>query len=144
MLKRLSLLFAPILALAATPPPPVLNDTALRLDLIATTPDVEACTTVCGDPGGAVYAGNDPRDGRLSTAEPVCTIVRFSGLGPDRKKTVFADKLYSPAGSAWHDGWLYVIHDPLMTRFRDTNGDGIADQREDLIENLGVRPQDNG
>jgi putative membrane-bound dehydrogenase-like protein len=144
MLKRLALLFAPIVALAAPPLAPVLNDTALRLDLIATAPDVEACTTVCGDPAGAVYAGNDPRDGRLSTAEPACTIVRFSGYGPDRKKTVFADKLYSPAGSAWHDGWLYVIHDPLMTRFRDTDGDGIADQREDLIENLGVRPQDNG
>ena len=24
----------------------------------------------------------------------------------------------------WHDGWLYVIHDPLLTRFKDTKGDG--------------------
>jgi putative membrane-bound dehydrogenase-like protein len=141
----LALIAAPSFLLAQTRPtpiPPVVNDPALRIELVATVPDVEACTTVCGDPQGAIYIGSDPRDGRLNTKEPVCTVVRFSGTGPDRKRTVFADKLYSPAGSAWLDGWLYVIHDPFMTRFKDTNGDGIADVREDLITNLGVMPQD--
>lgn len=143
----LFLLVAPTIVFAqapTTPVPPVVNDPDLRIELIATTPDVEACATVCGDPQGAIYVGNDPRDGRLNTKEPVCTIVRYSGTGADRKRTVFADKLYSPAGSAWFDGWLYVIHDPFMTRFKDTNGDGVADVREDLITNLGVMPQDNG
>lgn len=143
----LSLLVAPTIVFAqapTTPVPPVVNDPDLRIELIATTPDVEACATVCGDPQGAIYVGSDPRDGRLNTKEPVCTIVRYSGTGADRKRTVFADKLYSPAGSAWFDGWLYVIHDPFMTRFKDTNGDGVADVREDLITNLGVMPQDNG
>src|SRR5687767_6337903 len=88
----------------ATPIPPVVNDPALKIELIATVPDVEACATVCGDPKGAIYVGSDPRDGRLNTKESVCNIVRYSGLGPDRKRTVFADKLYSPAGSAWFDG----------------------------------------
>src|SRR4051812_43873600 len=82
-------------AMAETPtaPKPLLvSDTALKVELLATTPDVEACTTVCADPAGAIYVGNDPRDGRLNTAEPACSIVRFSGMGPDRKRTVFADK----------------------------------------------------
>jgi putative membrane-bound dehydrogenase-like protein len=145
--RTFSLLIVPTILFAqtpATPIPPVVNDPALRIELIATVPDVEACATVCGDPQGAVYIGSDPRDGRLNTKEPVCTIVRYSGSGPDRKRTVFADKLYSPAGSAWFDGWLYVIHDPFMTRFKDTNGDGVADVREDLVTNLGVMPQDTG
>jgi putative membrane-bound dehydrogenase-like protein len=161
--RTLLLLLVPTLVFGqvpSAPKAPLVNDPSLRIELIATTPDVEACTTVCGDPRGAIYVGNDPRDGRLSTKEPVCTIVRFGVFDPPdqirlpdgtlappvfhRKRTVFADKLYSPAGSAWHDGWLYVIHDPLMTRFKDTDGDGIADVREDLIENLGVMPQDGG
>ena len=125
---------------AASPKPPKVNDPALQIELLATVPEVEACTTVVGAPDGAVYVGNDPRDGRLNTKEPVCWITRFSGVGHDRKRTVFADKLYSPAGSAWYDGWLYVTHDPFMSRFKDTNGDGVADVREDLITNLGLVP----
>ena len=144
--RALFLLIVPaILSAQTTPPlPPIVNDPALKIELVAASPEVEACTTVCGDPQGAIYVGNDPRDGRLNTREPVCTIVRYTGTGSDRRRTVFADKLYSPAGSAWFDGWLYVIHDPFMTRFKDTDGDGVADLREDLITNLGVLPQDTG
>jgi len=133
-----------VLSVAQTPPaapkPLLVSDPALRVDLFATVPEVEACTTVCAAPDGAVYVGNDTRDERLSTDQPVCTIVRYSSTGPDRKRTVFADKLYSPAGSLWYDGWLYVMHDPLLTRFKDTKGDGVADLREDLITNLGIVP----
>lgn len=122
------------------PKPLLVSDPALRVDLFASVPDVEACTTVCASPDGAVYVGNDTRDERLNTDQPVCQIVRFSNATTERKRTVFADKLYSPAGSLWYDGWLYVIHDPLMTRFKDTDGDGVADVREDLITNLGIKP----
>ena len=82
----------------AAPKPLVVADPALRVDLFATVPEVEACTTVCAAPDGAVYIGNDTRDERLSTDQPVSTIVRFSGTGPDRQRTVFADKLYSHRG----------------------------------------------
>ncbi|HEX8294788.1 MAG TPA: PVC-type heme-binding CxxCH protein [Chthoniobacteraceae bacterium] len=124
----------------AAPKPPIVHDPALKIELVATLPEVEACTTVCAAPDGSIYVGNDPRDGRLSTLDPVCTVVRFDQIGTGRKRTVFAEKLYSPAGSAWHDGWLYVIHNPLMSRFKDTNGDGVADVREDLITSLGMAP----
>jgi putative membrane-bound dehydrogenase-like protein len=142
----------------AAPKPPIVNDPALKIELVASYPEVEACTTVCGAPDGSIYVGNDPRDGRLSTSQPVNTIIRLGPyespdliVNPDgklappvfhRKRTVFADKLYSPAGSAWHDGYLYVLHDPLLTRFKDTDGDGIADVREDLVTNLGIPPNE--
>jgi putative membrane-bound dehydrogenase-like protein len=142
----------------AAPRPPIVNDPTLKIELLATVPDIEAPTTVCGAPDGSFYVGNDPRDGRLSTKNPVNTIVRFGPYespdlirNPDgqlappgfhRKRTVFADKIYSPAGSAWHDGYLYVLHDPLLTRFKDTDGDGVADVREDLVTNLGIPPNE--
>ncbi|MDB6152693.1 MAG: hypothetical protein JWL90_1146 [Chthoniobacteraceae bacterium] len=140
----LFILCAPALRSFAQAPliPPTLSDTALRIEAVATYPEVEACTTVVGGPDGSIYVGNDPRDGRLNTATPECSIVRFSGTGKDRKRTIFADKLYSPAGSVWHDGWLYVIHDPLLSRFKDSDGDGVADIREDLVTSLGLPPNE--
>src|SRR6266568_2530059 len=106
--SALLLLGAATLLGAEPPKPPILNDPALKLELFASFPEVETPTTVAGAPDGSVYVGNDPRDSRLNTKNPECTIVRYSGLGPDKKRTVFADKLYSPAGMAWHDGWLYI------------------------------------
>ena len=131
--------------LAQTPAvtkPPALGDPQLKLEVFAQYPDVETPTTVVGAPDGSVFVGNDPRDSRLSTSSPVCTVVRYSSLGPDRKKTIFAEKLYSPAGMAWHDGWLYILHDPLLTRLKDTKGTGVADVREDLVTDLGQPPHD--
>jgi len=136
----------PALSLLAQTPvalkPPTLGDSALKLEVFATYPDVKTPTTVVGAPDGSVFIGNDPRDSWLNTNNPECTIVRYSNMGPDRKQTVFADKLYSPAGMAWHDGWLYVIHDPLLTRFKDTKGTGVADVREDLVTDLGQAPHE--
>lgn len=133
--------------LASAEPPatarlPKLNDPALKIEALCSAPEIEAPATVAAAPDGSFYVGCDPRDTRLNTKEPVCSILRFSSMGADKKRTVFADKLYSPAGSLWHEGWLYVIHDPLMTRFKDTDGDGVADVREDLVTNLGLVPYD--
>jgi hypothetical protein len=100
--------------------PPQLNDPALRIEALCRAPDIEAPATVAAAPDGSFYVGCDPRDTRLNTKEPVCTVIRYSSMGADKKRTVFAEKLYSPAGSAWHDGWLYIVHNPMMSRFKDT------------------------
>ena len=123
----------------AAPKPPIVHDPALRIELVACHPEVEACSTVCGAPDGSLYVGGD-RGRRVASTEAVNAIVRFSSLGAGRKRTVFADKIHPPAGSGWHEGWLYVLHGPCLTRFKDTNADGVADAREDLVSNLGVPP----
>jgi putative membrane-bound dehydrogenase-like protein len=137
-----TLLFGGLTLRAQSPGPklPILADPELRIEQLATIPEIEAPATVAVAPDGSFYVGCDPRDTRLNTRNPECWIVRFSGVGADRKRTVFADKLYSPAGSYWFRGSLYVIHDPFLTRFKDTNGDGVADEREDLVTGLGLPP----
>ena len=55
----------------------------------------------------------------------------------DGKVTTFADKLWSVMGLEWVDGTLYVVHAPFLSAFRDTDGDGKADSRVDLITGLG-------
>ena len=63
----------------------------------------------------------------------------------DGKVTTFADKLWSVMGLEWVDGTLYVVHAPFLSAFRDTDGDGKADSRVDLITGLGPKlPGFNG
>jgi len=53
------------------------------------------------------------------------------GDGRFDKSTVFADKVMFPQGCLWHDGWVYVSGPPSIWRFRDADGDGVAEQREE-------------
>ncbi len=56
------------------------------------------------------------------------------GDGVFDKSTVFADKLTLPAGAVWYQGSLYVAAPPRLYKFTDTNGDGVADLRETIVE----------
>ncbi len=55
----------------------------------------------------------------------------------DGKVRTFADRLWSVMGLEWVDGTLFVVHSPFLSAFRDTDGDGKADWRVDLITGLG-------
>ena len=46
---------------------------------------------------------------------------------------VFADKLVFPQGVLWHDGAVYTASHPGIWRLEDTDGDGAADRREELL-----------
>lgn len=75
---------------------------------------------------------NDKPDIQLKNpqARVVC-LEDTDGDGRYDKSTVFADKVMFPQGCLWHDGWVYVSAPPSIWRFRDTNGDGVAEQREE-------------
>lgn len=49
------------------------------------------------------------------------------------KSTIFADKMTFPQGACWLDGSLYVCSPPGLWKLTDTNGDGVADQREMIV-----------
>jgi putative membrane-bound dehydrogenase-like protein len=49
------------------------------------------------------------------------------------KSTIFADKMTFPQGACWLNGSLYVCSPPSLWKFTDTDGDGIADQREEIV-----------
>lgn len=60
-----------------------------------------------------------------------------SGDGVFDRRTVFADKLTFPTGALWHDGALYVCSAPSVWRLIDTNGDDVADTREQIVTGFG-------
>lgn len=56
------------------------------------------------------------------------------GDGVFDQSVVFADKVMFPQGCLWHDGSVYVAGPPSIWKFTDTNGDGVADQREEWFK----------
>lgn len=52
--------------------------------------------------------------------------------------SVFARGLHEPLSLAWRDGWLYATQRPEVTRMRDTDGDGTADEFETVADLWGV------
>ena len=56
------------------------------------------------------------------------------GDGRFDRSSVFATFARPPQGSQWFDGSLYVASPPFIWKLTDTDGDGVAEQREKWIE----------
>ncbi|HRP58421.1 PVC-type heme-binding CxxCH protein [Agriterribacter sp.] len=56
-----------------------------------------------------------------------------NGDGVYDKRTIFADKVGFPQGGVFYKGSLYASSAPDLLKFTDTDGDGVADQREVLL-----------
>jgi putative membrane-bound dehydrogenase-like protein len=112
-----------------------------RSELVARAPDIAFPTAIVVAPDGTVYLGQDPMDMPGPPTRPIDSVVAIK----DGKVRVFADKLWAVMGLEWLDGALYVVHAPFLSSFRDTDGDGRADERIDLMTGLGPKlPGFNG
>src|SRR5436305_8608572 len=106
-----------------------------RICLVAAVPAVQYPCQVATAPDGSLFVGEDPMDQVGPPDRPIDRILRFrEGKAP----VVFADRLCAIFGMAWHDGALYVMNMPRLTVLRDRNGDGKADERTELFQDLGV------
>jgi putative heme-binding domain-containing protein len=111
------------------------------IEKITEAPRILFPTAVVEAPGGTLYLGSDPMDMPGPPTAPIDSVLAIKG-GEVRS---FADRLWSVMGLEWVDGTLYVVHAPFLSAFRDTNGDGKADERIDLMTGLGPRiPGFNG
>lgn len=51
----------------------------------------------------------------------------------------FAQNLHEPLGMFYKDGWLYATQRPEITRFKDSDGDGVADTFETICSAWGIK-----
>ncbi len=105
------------------------------IERVAEAPRILFPTAVVAAPDGTVYLGSDPMDMTGPPTAPIDSVLAIK----DGKVRTFARGLWSVMGLEWIDGTLFVVHAPYLSAFRDTDGDGHADARVDLIAGLGPR-----
>ena len=112
-----------------------------KVERVVEAPDLVYPTAIVAAPDGTLYVGQDPMDMPGPPTVPADSVVAIR----DGKPRLFADKLWAVMGLEWLDGTLYVVHAPFLSALRDTNGDGRADRRVDLMTGLGpAQPGFNG
>jgi putative membrane-bound dehydrogenase-like protein len=105
--------------------------------LAAASPLVDRPVTADFDEQGRLYVAdssgsNDPVQKQLvDLTHRIVRLEDTDGDGKYDKSMVFADKMMFPEGTLWHDGSLYVAAPPSIWKLTDTDGDGVADRREE-------------
>src|SRR6184192_345849 len=111
-----------------------------EVELVAGPPLLERPVSASFDDHGCLYVtdssgSNEKPDKQL--ANPPHRVLRLedtNGDGRFDKSVVFADKVMFPQGCLWHEGAVYVAGPPSIWRFTDTDGDGVADKREEWFK----------
>ena len=115
------------------------------IELLAQAPLIHAPTAVLETSEGLLFLAQDPMDLNGPATEPIDYIVTLRRVNGQLVRTRFAENLGPIMGLEWTGDTLLVAHAPLLTALRDTDGDGRADQRIDLVRGLGPRnPAFNG
>ncbi len=105
----------------------------------AKPPEVEYPTAISVSPAGDVYVSSD-KNASLGHEKNFGKIVRATDTDGDGKADKFVDfvkNVDSPRGSHFVGGTLFLIHPPYLSSFRDTNGDGVADEKKQLVKGFG-------
>lgn len=122
--------------------PPALPE-GLEAKVIASAPTVSDVTSVSASPDGRrVYVANQPSACDRGKWGEIKVFIDADGDGTYEKNTVFANEIGGGQGMVCVGDTIYVVHSPYLTKLRDSDGDGVADERKNLIEGLG--PQFNG
>ena len=105
-----------------------------ELSFFAMAPEINCPVSVVAEPGGAVYALCDANAGlgRLANRGTVWRLVDEDDDGKADIATKFIPNIDTPRGGQFIDGTLYLAHPPFISAVRDTDGDGVADERKTL------------
>jgi putative heme-binding domain-containing protein len=105
----------------------------------ASPPEVEYPTALSAAVNGDVYVSVD-RNGSIGHNPEFGKIVRATDTNGDGKADQFQDfvpKVNSPRGGHYVGDTFYLIHPPYLSSYRDTDGDGVADEHKVLVKGFG-------
>ena len=127
--------------------PPLVVPTGFAATLFAADPLVEYPSAIAlGPRPHTLFVAHDYMTGlgngdRAAGRDPPAEDTDGDGYG--RRVDALRRGFNSIQGLALHAGTVYVMHAPLLTALRDTDGDGKADERRDLLSGLGLPPEQN-
>src|SRR5690348_17217567 len=110
------------------------------IELAAGPPLVDRPIVADFDEQGRLYVADSSGSNdnvQKQLAEKPHRIVRLEDVDGDGrfdKSIVFADKMMFPEGTMWLEGSLYVAAPPSIWKLTDTDGDGVADVREEWFQ----------
>ena len=127
--------------------PPLKVPPGFKATLFACDPMMEYPSAVAAGPrAGALFVAIDYISGlgaEIVRRDEVRLVEDIDGDGYADKSTVFAAGFNSIQGLAYRDGTLFVMHAPFLSAVRDGDGDGVAEDRRDLLTGLGLPPEKN-
>jgi putative membrane-bound dehydrogenase-like protein len=127
--------------------PPLRVPPGFKPTLFACDPLIEYPSAIAlGPRAGSLFVAVDYLTGlgtQVERRDEIRLVEDTDGDGYADRATVYAGRFNSIQGLAYHNGTVYVMHAPLLTALRDTDGDGKADERRDLVAGLGLPPEKN-
>ncbi len=102
-------------------------------------PDADYPAAITAAANGDVYVSSD-QNGSLGHKKNMGRIIRCRDKDGDGKADEFikfVPDVDSPRGGHFVGDTLYLIHPPFLSSYRDTNGDGVADEKKVLVTGLG-------
>jgi putative membrane-bound dehydrogenase-like protein len=127
--------------------PPLQLPAGFKATLFACDPLIEYPSVIAAGPRpGSLFVAVDYMTGlgtEIVRRSEIRLIEDTDGDGYADRATVFAGGFNSIQGLAYHAGTVYVMHAPFLTALRDTKGTGVADERRDLLNGLGLPPEKN-
>lgn len=121
-------------------PPSLTVPDGFTVELAAGPPLLERPITAAFDDQGRLYVAdssgsNDPVEVQLrEKPHRIVLLEDQDGDGRFDRSTLFADRMMFPEGTLWLDGSVYVAAPPSIWKLTDTDGDGVADEREEWFE----------
>jgi putative heme-binding domain-containing protein len=127
--------------------PPLKVPAGFTATLFACDPLIEYPSAIAlGPRPGTLFVVADFMTGlgtEIVRRDEIRLIEDTDGDGYADKATVYAEGFNSIEGLTFHAGTVYAMHAPFLTALRDTDGDGKADDRHDIVTGLGLTPEEN-